>query len=309
MRGGSPASIGNSVRSRCANACSVQIAAASSSSRAAAHAASTRRVPFELFPHPVTQLGRGLLGERDRRDRPHRDTRADQRDDAVDERRRLARARARLDEQRVGQVGPDLGARRRVGIVGRVREQRQLRVLLDRRELLLAGHRRVGHLSPSLDAHQRDVLGELGGRRLAHPIAVAIRSAQLVGIAVVGTGSRSVDRARAAGPGSSRPRCRSRSVGASRRTRRPDRHRRRSRPIRLRPCRRTSSTRPRRFRPMHRRAPRAAMRVHRQLEPGTAGERIVFADAVVRASRSCSRRRTAGRRPRGRRGRPSLGTE
>ena len=77
IRGGSPASIGNSVRMRCANACSVQIAASSSSSSAARTARARRSSTssacrLELAPHAVAQLGRRLLGERDRRDRAHR---------------------------------------------------------------------------------------------------------------------------------------------------------------------------------------------------------------------------------------------
>ena len=131
MRGGSPASIGKHgqeplregmQRADCGGVELVE----SSCARGI-----DGRMPLELFPHPVTELGRSLLGERDRRDRPHRDARADQGDDAVDERRRLAGARARLDEQRVGQVGADLGARRRVGILGCAGEQRQLRALHD----------------------------------------------------------------------------------------------------------------------------------------------------------------------------------
>ena len=107
MRGGSPASIGCSVRSRCANACRVDTAAPSSSSSATGGPGRGDRLAaagrgLERAPDPVAQLGRRLLGEGDGGDLAHRHAApGHQRDDAVDERLGLARARAGFDEQRL----------------------------------------------------------------------------------------------------------------------------------------------------------------------------------------------------------------
>ena len=63
---------------------------------------------------PVAQLGRGLLGERDRGDLAHGHVAArDQRDHPVDQRLGLARSRARFDEERLVERLDDRGARRR----------------------------------------------------------------------------------------------------------------------------------------------------------------------------------------------------
>ena len=66
---------------------------------------------FQRPPDPVAQLGRRLLGERDRGDLAHGHVALDdQRDDPVDERLGLARTRARLDEQRLVERADDRGA-------------------------------------------------------------------------------------------------------------------------------------------------------------------------------------------------------
>ena len=94
-----------------------------------------RRPPPELPANTVTELRRGLLGERDGGDRRHRDGKVgsvggDQSDDPVDERGRLARARAGLDEQSGAELGPYCFAR---GCIAGIVEEGEL----------------VGHSSPS----------------------------------------------------------------------------------------------------------------------------------------------------------------
>ena len=74
--------------------------------------------PSSSLAHPRPQLGSGLLGEGDRGDLAHVDARTrPERTDAVDEHRRLARAGARLDEERV--VRDRIATRSRTGSVGR----------------------------------------------------------------------------------------------------------------------------------------------------------------------------------------------
>ena len=160
MRGGKPASTGNAVSMRCAKACSVEIAASSSWSSAAFTAGPDRvgellaaRPLLELAAHAVAQLGRRLLGERDRRDRPHRHREAptlggDELDDSIDEHLGLAGSGTGLDEQRVVEVDarPPRGA-------GSSAVRRASRLLSD----------------------QRDVVGQLGRGALADPGAVRSR--------------------------------------------------------------------------------------------------------------------------------------
>ncbi len=80
------------------------------------------RLAFALFleraPHPITQLGRGLLGEGDRSDRAHRHAGCDEGDDPVDERRGLPGTGAGLDEQRGVETRTDRISRRRIAGVG-----------------------------------------------------------------------------------------------------------------------------------------------------------------------------------------------
>jgi hypothetical protein len=78
---------------------------------------------LQRLTDPVAQLGRRLLREGDRRDLAHRHAADDERVDAVDERLRLPRARASLDEQRVIEAFDDRAARDVVFVV----EQRGLR--------------------------------------------------------------------------------------------------------------------------------------------------------------------------------------
>jgi hypothetical protein len=79
---------------------------------------------LQFGPDPCPQFGRGLLGEGDRGDRPHRDASPYEPDDARHERRGFPGTRAGFDEQRAGEVGRDRGAR---GVVaGTEREQRGL---------------------------------------------------------------------------------------------------------------------------------------------------------------------------------------
>ncbi len=82
----------------------------------------------ELVTDAIAQLGRGLLGERDRGDRVNRRGKIgpvgrDERDDAVDQGLGLARARAGLDEQRRVELGADCIAR---GFVAENTEEREL---------------------------------------------------------------------------------------------------------------------------------------------------------------------------------------
>ncbi len=114
--GGSPASIGKSLRIRRANACSVPIGAWSRSPSACR--ADSVGVPRELRAEPSAQLGGRLLGERDRGDLGDRHAGLDEVHDPVDERTRLPGTCARLDEQRVVEVAADPLA---IGVVGRCR--------------------------------------------------------------------------------------------------------------------------------------------------------------------------------------------
>ena len=94
-RGGRPASRGCSVSSRCAKACSVHTGRAvelveSCPGQRGGWPALQRRL-LERVPHPVAQLGGGLVGEGDGGDHAHRHAGfGDQRLDALDERPRLA---------------------------------------------------------------------------------------------------------------------------------------------------------------------------------------------------------------------------
>ncbi len=125
MIGGRPASIGCSVRIRCANECRVPIAAPSRSSSAcvdhlALGAAAGTSLPLELGPQPVAQFGAGLLGERDGRDVgcSRMPSTQDERADPIHQRRGLARSGAGVDEQSRGGVVGDAVAGRGVGEYG-----------------------------------------------------------------------------------------------------------------------------------------------------------------------------------------------
>ncbi len=219
MRGGRPTSIGNSVRMRCANACNVQIAAASRSSSAARHldrptpprSGSSARCA-QLAPDAVAELGRGLLRERDRRDRAGTGNTSSitERDDAVDERLGLAGSRAGLDEQ----GGVELACRsprvRRVAgfgdelEIGRHQSAQQRRCDEDR------GDRFVGPRRGEAAEHR-----ELRGVELALPVPPAVGGAHAVGVAVRAVDERCGRGLASATAGTPRPRCRRRSFAAS----------------------------------------------------------------------------------------------
>ena len=155
---------------------------------------SSVRRPFELTADAVAQLGRRLLGERDRHDLAHRDAgHGDERDDAVDQRLGLARARARLDEQRLVEALDDRQARRVV-------------VVEDERSNAsagAAGSRRRSSASKSdgcsltcrrssITAASSSSTSSVGssGVLLALPLALAVAGAARVGVGVAAPRTR-----------------------------------------------------------------------------------------------------------------------
>ncbi len=94
----------------------VEVVERGPAARRPAGVAAVRELGRQRPADPVAQLGRGLLGERDRGDRVEgRRAGRDQLDDPVDEGAGLARAGPRLDEQRGGEVARDAVAGDLVG--------------------------------------------------------------------------------------------------------------------------------------------------------------------------------------------------
>ena len=171
IRGGSPDSIGNAVRIRCANECKVHIAASSSASRAQVARSRTTGSPssrarvLQLRAHPVAQLRRGLLRERDRGNGAHR--------------HRETRTVGRHAAPRSARRGP-----------WSCRCPRPPRRTASRRGATARPRARRGHRSAARSsfADQLEVLAQLRRGALPQPGAVRVDGAQLVGIAVFALG-------------------------------------------------------------------------------------------------------------------------